>query len=401
MRERISNLTPPKTSMIILSIETSCDETAVSLVSANGDFPHATYTLLGNALFSQIDIHREYGGVFPMVAKREHARTLVPMLEKALREAKLLVNEAHAIGDETLGTIKNILARESDLETALIPFLSSHTRPQIDLISVTHGPGLEPALWVGVNFARALAASWEIPVVSANHMEGHILSSVFDGTKIADITFPALALLISGGHTELVLIENWGVYTTIGETRDDAVGEAFDKSARMLGLPYPGGPEISRCAAHAREIHTPPFVHLPRPMLNSGDFDFSFSGLKTAVRYAVQNVELTENIRSSVAREFEDAVTEVLLHKTLAAVDAHGIHTVIIGGGVSANTHIRNSFSNHFREHYPEVSLYLPDPKLSTDNAIMIALTGHAHAHDASTPNDASTIRAIGNLHLT
>ena len=231
--------------MKILSIETSCDETAVSLVEAADDFPHATYTVLGNAIFSQIDIHREYGGVFPSVAKREHAKALVPMLDRALKEAGLLsVREERE--SQPFPQMEAILTREPGLAEALTAFLHTYHKPDVDLIAVTNGPGLEPALWVGVSFAKALAHTWNVPVVPTNHMEGHVLSSLFDGEQVADIAFPALALLISGGHTELVLMRDWTTYELVGQTRDDAVGEAFDKVARMMGLPYPGGPEISR-----------------------------------------------------------------------------------------------------------------------------------------------------------
>lgn len=386
--------------MIILSIETSCDETAVSIVEATGDFPHATYAVRGNALFSQIDIHREYGGVFPAVAKREHAKTLVPMLQRALEEAGLLEDHASSISPELKETLTATLVREEGLADALIAFLETHSAGKIDCIAVTNGPGLEPALWVGISFAKALASVWNIPVVPVNHMEGHVLSSVFDEDHIPNITFPALSLLISGGHTELVKMENWQSYECIGETRDDAVGEAFDKVARMLGLPYPGGPEVSARAQIAREKDIPSFVTLPRPMIDSGNLDFSFSGLKTAVRYAIQDKALTEDEIASVCREFEDSVTEVLLKKTKVAVDAHDIQTIIVGGGVSANTHIRTMFTKSFSKKYPHITLYFPPRKLSTDNSVMIALAGHARMEEAKVGIDIGEISANGNLSL-
>lgn len=387
--------------MKILAIETSCDETAVSVMEATGDFPEAKYRILGNALFSQIDIHREYGGVFPAVAKREHAKTLVPMLEKALREAgELKGGEGKALA--ALETLQTLLDREPELFEQLSQFISKHSRPNIDLIAVTAGPGLEPTLWVGVNFAKALALLWNIPVVPVNHMEGHVLSSVFDGTNLAELQFPALALLISGGHTELIKMSDWKHYTKVGQTRDDAVGEAFDKVARLLGLPYPGGPEISRLATTARETDLPAFSKLPRPMLDSKDLDFSFSGLKTAVRYAVADKELSEDDVKAIARDFEDAVTTVLLHKAEKAIEQHDIQSLILGGGVSANLHIRNMFQEYFNRNFPDLSLYLPDPKLSTDNSVMIALAGHMRAGAALSPNEALiSIRADGNRSLS
>ncbi len=386
--------------MIILSIETSCDETAVSIVKAEGNFPNATYTVLGNALFSQIDIHREYGGVFPAVAKREHAKTLIPMLTQALREANLLEEETSTLARDTSETIHTTLHREAGLGDAFVQFFETHKKPSIDLICVTSGPGLEPTLWVGMSFARALAYFLNAPVVPVNHMEGHILASLFTGEVLPPISFPALALLISGGHTELVLIEDWIQYKRIGETRDDAVGEAFDKTARMLGLEYPGGPEISSRARSAREQNLPVFKEFPRPMLDSNNFDFSFSGLKTAVRYAIAEKSLSSEEVSAIARDFEDAVTEVLLSKTKRAIDTHNVQTLIVGGGVSANTYIREQFTSFFNREYPHLTLYFPPQNLSTDNSVMIALSGHAHTKDARTSTEFEHTKADGNLSL-
>ncbi len=390
--------------MLILSIETSCDETALSLVEAKGEFPHATYDILGNALWSQIDIHREYGGVFPMMAKREHVATIVPMLEKALTESGLEGRESSNEIDEYLEVeLRKILEREPLLIETLFAFHKKYGSYDIDLIAVTSGPGLEPALWVGVNFARALALLWNTPIVPVNHMEGHVLSSVFDIERddmLSDIAFPTISLLISGGHTELILMSDWGKYEKIGQTRDDAVGEAYDKVARMLGLQYPGGPEIAKRAEKARKEKLPEFAKLPTPMLNSGDLDFSFSGLKTAVRYAVQDKTLSEADICAAARDFEDAVTTVLLKKSLMAVEKHGAQTLIVGGGVSANQHLKRMFEAKFLSEHPDLTVYFPQPKLSTDNSIMIALAGHARAVSALAPRGADVIRADGNKSL-
>lgn len=386
--------------MILLSIETSCDETAISVVEALGDFPTATYRVLGNALFSQIDIHREYGGVFPALAKREHIVTILPMLKKALAEAKLESHHPVTLPD-TL-TIQTLLNREGDLADQLLTFHDEYGIPPIGAIAVTSGPGLEPALWVGVNFAKALATLWNVSVIATNHMEGHVLASVFDGHHLATVQFPAVALLVSGGHTELVLMPRWGEYQLIGKTRDDAVGEAFDKVARLLGLPYPGGPEISRQAKRARAENLPTFATLPRPMLHSGDLDFSFSGIKTAVRYAVADKNLSENEVAAIARDFEDAVIEVLTKKLTQAVRDYGAHSVIIGGGVAGNTRLRESISALATPLiFPELHVHLPDPALSTDNSIMIALAGHAQLHTAMTPSVAHDLRANGNRSLS
>ena len=389
--------------MRILSIETSADETGVSVVTATGDFPDATYDINGDALFSQTDLHNEYGGIYPMMAKREHAKTLPLMLHKALRNAGLLAEESRSLSQETVEALTVLLQREPELTEALINFFSTYKKPDVDIIGVTTGPGLEPTLWVGINFAKALALVWDLPIVPVNHMEGHLLVSLYDGERMPVVTFPALGLLISGGHTEIDLMENWGDYSRIGETRDDAIGEAFDKVARLLGLPYPGGPEISKLANSARQEHSDeePFVTLPRPMLNSGDLDFSFSGIKTAVRYAVEDKELSDKDKQSIALEFETAVTEVLIHKMKAAVEEHGARAIIIGGGVSANQYIRDEFTRVFSLEYPDVTLYIPERAQATDNAIMIALAAHAHKNSLyKSTEDIESIKADGNKEL-
>ena len=390
--------------MNILSIETSADETAVSLINATGEFPNARYELLGNALRTQIEMHREYGGIFPNMAKREHAKALTPLLKVALEEADLLTATNEDLSEETKSELEKILEREPELFETLVTFLESCELPDIDLVAVTSGPGLEPALWVGVNFARALALVWDIPVVPVNHMEGHVLASIYDvdrDEQLSDIGFPAIALLISGGHTELVLMEKWGAYEKIGQTRDDAVGEAFDKVARLMGLPYPGGPEISRRAGEARAANLPEFIKLPRPMLDSGDLDFSFSGLKTAVRYGIEGKTLSDEDKQSLSRDFEDAVAEVLIQKARKAIDEHGALTLIIGGGVSANSYLRQEFQKQFLISNPDVTVYFPERSLSTDNSVMIALAGHARAKSALSPGGAAAIRANGNRSLS
>lgn len=390
--------------MLILSIETSCDETAISLVEVKGEFPHATYDILGDALWSQIDIHREYGGVFPALAKREHAAIIVPMLEKTMKESGI---EAHdytpALSSDTEEKVRHILNREHALGDQLITFHHEHGAFPIDLIAVTSGPGLEPALWVGVNFARALALLWDVPLVPVNHMEGHILASVFDADRdnqLSEIAFPAISLLISGGHTELILMKNWGQYEKIGQTRDDAVGEAFDKVARMVGIPYPGGPEISKRAQEARKLKLPEYAKLPTPMIHSDNLDFSFSGLKTAVRYIVQDKTLSDEEIMALARDFEDAVTAVLVKKTSDALEAYDAKTLIVGGGVSANQHIKKMLEATLLVTHPDITTYFPRPGLSTDNSIMIALAGHARAASAIAPATTEVIRANGNRSL-
>jgi len=390
--------------MKILSIETSADETAVSVVNVEGNFPDATYELLGNSIRTQIEMHREYGGIFPNMAKREHAKALTPLLKLALEEAEMLEDGSEEITKDTEARLKKLLEREPELFGTLMNFFRQYEKPEVDMIAVTSGPGLEPALWVGVNFAKALALIWNLPVIPVNHMEGHILASIFDADRddqLSDIKFPAISLLISGGHTELIEMATWGKYKKIGQTRDDAVGEAFDKVARLLGMPYPGGPEIGKAATEARKKNLPAYHPLPTPMLNSGDLDFSFSGLKTAVRYAVADKDLSEEDKQAIARDFEDVVTEVLLKKSRAALEQTGAKTLVIGGGVSASSHLRESFNAYFLKYDSDINVYFPMPGLSTDNSIMIALAGHAKLEGALSPEGAiNSIRADGNKSL-
>ncbi len=387
--------------MIILSIETSCDETAVSFVEAVGEFPNAKYEILGNALYSQIEIHREYGGVFPTLAKREHIATIVPMLEAATAEAGLKQDKPAPLSAEVVSKLHEVLAREHGLADQLVSYHNSYGLPPVNAITVTSGPGLEPALWVGVNFAKALGMLWDVPVVPVDHMEGHILAAAFDGHHLKPVTFPALSLLVSGGHTELILMRAWGEYEKIGATRDDAVGEAFDKVARLIGLPYPGGPEVSRLARVAREAKLPPFADLPTPMLKSDDFDFSFSGLKTAVRYAIGNRVLSDTDKQALARDFEDVVVKVLVTKVKKAIETLSVDTLIVGGGVAANTRLRDSLLTLATpQSYPDLSVYLPSPDLSTDNSIMIALAGHSRLNEGLSPESLTTLRADGNKSL-
>jgi N6-L-threonylcarbamoyladenine synthase len=391
--------------MRILSIETSCDETAVSIIEAEGSFPTATYEIIGNGLLSQTDTHAPYGGVFPTLAKREHVYNLVPMLTTALKEAELLVAKATDVDEDLAATLRDTLYREPELAEQFLAWLQGHELPEFDLIAVTNGPGLAPALWVGVNFAKALAYITDAPVVPVNHMEGHILASVFDAVEddqLANIEFPTLAVLLSGGHTELVYMSKWGAYEKIGQTRDDAVGEAFDKVARLLHLPYPGGPEIEKRATLARQQQLPPFkADMPRPMLHSGDLDFSFSGLKNAVRYAVADKSLTQDEVNAVARDFSDAVMEVIVGKVSSAVEQYGIRSVIVGGGVSANQHLRDVLTKAMNDSFPEVTVYFPRRELSTDNSIMIALAGHAHATEGRQAASIGRIQADGNRSLS
>ncbi|MDB5238276.1 MAG: hypothetical protein JWM46_546 [Candidatus Kaiserbacteria bacterium] len=388
--------------MKILSIETSCDETAVCLLEATGDFDaDFSYKVLGNALFSQAHLHAQYGGVFPNLAKREHAKNLVPLLEEALRQASALsASAAQSLQGVPLESLQASLAREPELLEKIIPFIESYQKPDIDAIAVTYGPGLEPALWVGINFAKALSYVWNVPLVPVNHMEGHVMMSMVQNGAMRGFEFPVLSLLISGGHTELILSREWMKYERIGETRDDAAGEAFDKVARLMELPYPGGPVISQLAAEARLQGVPLELKFTPPMLNSKDYDFSFSGLKTEVRKVVEAAQpLTDDKKKEIALAFENAVAHVLVHKTIKAVEEFDVHTVVVGGGVSANSFIRSELAAKLAQRDASASLLVPAPEFATDNALMIAIAGYFHAlrKDFAQPE---AISATGNLRL-
>ncbi len=387
--------------MKILGIETSCDETAICLIEAYWDFLNdsteptnskekkAKIEILGNKLYSQIAIHKEYGGVFPILAKREHQKNLIPLLIACLEEAGLfspLLSQGEGSGvrcEETKIKINDLLNREAELLPEFLDKVLPIKNPGIDAIAVTNGPGLEPALWVGVNFAKALGYLWNIPVIPTNHMEGHIVISTLEKItdkqfELSNISYPAISLLISGGHTQLVLVKDFLNYEIIGNTRDDAAGEAFDKVARILGLPYPGGPEISKLAQKERDEFPNKITNypLPRPMIHSKDLDFSFSGLKTAVLYTTQKIsELTPAIKQEIAKEFEDAVIDVLISKTKMALEKYGAQTLILGGGVTANSELRRRFTNEAQKNNWQI--FIPEISASTDNALMIALAGY------------------------
>ena len=387
--------------MKILSIETSCDETAVSLLEAKGGLTEPYFSVLANALFSQIDIHREYGGVFPNVAKREHAKNLPFLLKKVLEDGNQYQKESEEeYSEETWEKIKKITEKDDKLFDGLKESLSNIKKPEIDIITVTSGPGLEPALWVGISCAKALGELWGIPVIPSNHMEGHITSVLLNENNNSKVEFPALALLISGGHTELVEIEKWGKYKIIGETKDDAVGEAFDKVARMLGLPYPGGPEISRLAKEARDQNLPQKCKLPRPMINSGDLNFSFSGIKTAVLYYIRDNPIeNEGDKMDIAREFEDSVIDVMLSKTQKAIEKTGAKTLIVAGGVISNRLLREKFKALENS---ELMVKIPENSHSTDNALMIASAAYMrYLIDPEIIKTKHNIVASGNLKLS
>jgi N6-L-threonylcarbamoyladenine synthase len=387
--------------MKILAIETSCDETAISVIEANGGFENPSFSVLANITHTQIDVHKEYGGVYPTLAKREHAKNLPIILEQAFSDANIIGDKFELTAKKEKEMKKN-LEREPEMFEVLSEVLKRIPHPDFDYIAVTTGPGLEPALWVGVAFAKALNTAWGTPLVPVNLMEGHVLSVLIDSAQkdghktleLGQFQFPILALLISGGHTELVLMKDWLKYQTIGQTVDDAAGEAFDKVARILGLEYPGGPKISALAAKGWLRDD---IRLPRPMLHSGDYNFSFSGIKTAALYLSQKLDMeNEDIKASFAKEFETAVTEVLIKKTLKAMVEFGVNTLIIAGGVAANTYIKKSFQELLKDHK---TLLLPKHELATDNSLMIGIAGYFQALSGNIKS-ADEIRAEGNWKL-
>jgi N6-L-threonylcarbamoyladenine synthase len=322
--------------MRILAIETSCDETAVALLEGEGE----QVRILASKVRSQIDIHAVYGGVVPEVAAREHAELMLPLLQGVVSQG----------GDG------------------------------VDAVAVTNGPGLAPALRVGVEAAKGLAWSWGKPLVPVCHLEGHIYASwLGERGEPAERApeFPAVALVVSGGHTELVLMKGHGDFERLGETLDDAAGEAFDKVATMLGLGYPGGPKLAALAEGGNDMAVP----LPRPMVQSGDYRFSFSGLKTAVLYVLREQEALMGdaaFRKDLAASFQRAVTDVLVAKTKLAAQRTGAKSVILAGGVAANVALRQALAEMCAE--VGVRLHVPPFAFSLDNAAMIAVAGYFRA---------------------
>lgn len=404
--------------MIILGIETSCDETALCILevkdTADG---RISYRILEHLISSQAQIHSEYGGVFPMLAKREHAKNIVPMLETLISSSAVANITENISQDQNsqnkVEAIQYLEKNEPSLLEAFDRSTAGLRKIKIDRIAITVGPGLEPALWVGVNFAKALGILWNTPIVPINHMEGHIVGSFIENDEpsaefynLKKIPETSLALLISGGHTELVKVttnnhtsDQHYSHTLLGSTRDDALGEAYDKVARMLGLPYPGGPQVSALANKYRESHTDTStgdatdthnLKFPRPMIDSKDYDFSFAGLKTSVLYYLRSqmkrdpyapqkmrhdvFEVAEDTKELICYEFEEAITDVIITKTKAAITATGAKSLIVGGGVIANNYLRKKLAALADDF--SIPILLPSKTVSGDNALMIALAG-------------------------
>ncbi|MBI5732214.1 MAG: tRNA (adenosine(37)-N6)-threonylcarbamoyltransferase complex transferase subunit TsaD [Candidatus Magasanikbacteria bacterium] len=336
--------------MLILGIETSCDETSLALVEAKDGGLWTRQNLVS----SQINLHQKYGGVVPEVAARRHVEKIGPLITKLLKERHSSTSLRGVYPDKYRG--RN----------------DKFNKP--DVIAVTVGPGLATALLVGVETARALSYLLKIPLIAVNHLEGHIYANFLD--KIAPLPqkiFPVMALIISGGHTELILMKNHLNYRLLGQTRDDAAGECFDKVGKILGLPYPGGPEVAKLAKTGDATA----VNFPRPLFDSPDFDFSFSGLKTAVLYHTQK---NKTPSPDICASFQAAAIETIIAKTLRAARRFRAKTLLLGGGVAANAALRRQLKTALRRQSPETQCQIPAPRYCADNAAMIAAAGYFHA---------------------
>tara|TARA_Y100000310_G_scaffold332491_1_gene408186 strand:- start:750 stop:1910 length:1161 start_codon:yes stop_codon:yes gene_type:complete len=377
----------------ILSIETSCDDTAIAIIKASKT-KNPNFKVLSNIISSQIKVHKKWGGVYPTLAKREHQKNLVPVLKTALTKAKMIKK-----GSSQPKNLDNILEREEILLKQLRTFLKTHQKPDIDLISVTNGPGLEPCLWVGVNFARALSYYWDIPIITVNHIKAHIFVNNIK-KQLTKKDFPALCLIVSGGHTLLFLMKDFGKYEVIGETKDDAAGECFDKTAKILGLDYPGGPVISKMASQYKGKES---IQLPRPMIKTNDYDFSFSGLKTAVLYnfkkAPPRIRKSKKYIQEMCFQIQQSIIDVLIKKTIKASRDYNVKTLILGGGVTANQELRKQLKRKVKQDFSNIQLMIPDPKHSTDNALMIAIAGYFRWKNNAKENW-KNIKANANLRI-
>lgn len=334
--------------MIVLGIETSCDETGIALY-------HTKQGLMGHTLYSQVEMHCEYGGVVPELASRDHIRRVLPLIKQTLKQAD---TPLQAIG----------------------------------AIAYTQGPGLAGALLTGASIGTALAFALGIPVLRIHHLEGHLLSPLL--SKPAP-NFPFVALLVSGGHTQLMQVDGIGKYRLLGETVDDAAGEAFDKTAKLLGLGYPGGQSLAKLATSGQTGR----FKLPRPMLRSGDLNFSFSGLKTAVAMLINKHEPTAQTHADIALAFEDAVTDVLVEKSLSALKVTGLQQLVVAGGVGANSRLRQKLLHHTT--LIGTTVFFPELEFCTDNGAMIALAGALrlqYISGSSTTADSFTVKARWNL---
>ena len=377
--------------VIILGIDTSCDDTSIAVLEIiNPNFKRPFFRhqerieLLSNVVSSQIKLDKKWGGVYPFLSQREHQKNLVPVLQTALKKANLLREKnKNGMSFKKEKELARILQREPELLGEIKVFLKKYRKPNIDAIAVTIGPGLDPCLWVGINAAEVLSKTWEIPLIPINHLKAHILSIwLKEDISIKDV-FPAICLVVSGGHTQLVLSNNFHDYRLIGQTRDDAAGECFDKTARILGLSYPGGPAIAKEAKKWRKINAiqNPNIKLPSPMLHSKDYDFSFSGLKTAVLYDFQKrkkkITQSKKYIQEMSFKIQESILGVLVRKTIKAAIEYEAKSIILGGGVSANTKLKAKFKDKIKNSNFNINFFTPSQKLSTDNAAMVSLAGY------------------------
>lgn len=316
--------------MLILAIETSCDETSVAILKDGNN-------LLSNIIYSQEKMHAKFGGIVPEIAARKHIETIIPTINKALNKAKIKLEK-------------------------------------IDYIAVTSGPGLITSLMIGIDTAKSLSFALKKPIIPIHHTESHIYSNFIENKNIK---FPALALVVSGGHTNLILMRDHGKYQNIGSTRDDAAGEAFDKVAKLLNIGYPGGPIISQKA----DIGNSKSYSFPRPMIDSSDFDFSFSGLKTDVLRLVQKKKnkFTPQEINNICASFQMAVVDVLVTKTIKAAEKYNVASVLLAGGVSANKLLRRKLKSAVNQDLENTEFYYPDFQYCTDNAAMVAMASYFH----------------------
>jgi len=352
--------------MKILGIETSCDETAAAVIE-NGT------KILSHVVASSVELHQKTGGIIPEVAAREQLRYLIPVIQEALIQT----------------TNQSSSSRKKLLPT---PYTLN---PNFDAIAVTVGPGLIGSLLVGVETAKTLSFAWQKPLIPINHLQAHLYANWLTPKNIEpalpagrhrtkciiEIKFPAVGLVVSGGHTDLVLIKNHSQIKWLGGTRDDAAGECFDKCARLLGLGYPGGPAISKAAETLTINHQPLTIKLPRPMIHEDNFDFSFSGLKTALRRSVPQGKLNSELVSALAYEIQEAITDVLVEKTLRAAKKYQVKSILLAGGVVANPRLREKFKQSVISCQLSVNLFTPPPSLCTDNATFVAACADFNYH--------------------
>lgn len=320
--------------MLILGIETSCDETSAAVIKTDGE----KIELVSNIVASSLSLHAQTGGIIPEVAAREQVKFIIPVINKALEKVK-------------------------------------NPKKNIDAIAVTVGPGLIGSLLIGVETARTLSYVWQKPIIAVNHLFGHIYANWISEKEEKNIEFPVISLVISGGHTDLVLIKNHKDVKWLGGTRDDAAGEAFDKAGRLLNLPYPGGPYIEKSALGIKKD----LFNFPRPMINSDDFDFSFSGIKTAILREVEKIgkdNLTKEDIQNLSFSLQNSIFEVIVKKTIKACMKYNAKSLLLGGGVAANYTLQERFKNHIKENNININFFVPSKSLCTDNAAMIATAG-------------------------